>query len=217
MLVIDDESDDASILDANKTKSIPYYITRLWAGVDAVKDFSSTFSENLFATYLAYTATPQANILQSSSNPLSPSDFLMALRTPSGSDSDVTFREPDGIKSFYTGGELFYGGDHSVHGNESAFVQELFFDEETNSPDLSCGLRAYIVGASINLIKSKKKYSELQEYYESRDSAKAHSIPNYSMVYHPSADTDEHFFGKQEIIHWINNGNLDDFVFDPLN
>ena len=35
------------------------------------------------------------------------------------------------------------------------------------------------------------------------------------MVYHPSADTDEHFFGKQEIIHWINNGNLDDFVFDP--
>ena len=36
----------------------------------------------------------------------------------------------------------------------------------------------------------------------------------HSMVYHPAAETDDHFLGKQEIIHWLNNGNLDEFVFD---
>ena len=85
MLVLDDEADDGSILDAivessqdpiyGRLKQIPRAIANLW-------DPPQGSPENLFSTYIAYTATPQANILQEDHNPLAPRDFLIALRTP---------------------------------------------------------------------------------------------------------------------------------------
>jgi hypothetical protein len=85
MLVLDDEADDGSILDTivessqdpiyGRLKQIPRAIANLW-------DPPQGSPENLFSTYIAYTATPQANLLQEDHNPLAPRDFLISLRTP---------------------------------------------------------------------------------------------------------------------------------------
>ena len=120
MLVIDDEADDGSVLDrdvengfapdADGLKQVPRHVARLWAGARATCE---TRYENLFATYLAYTATPQANLLQSTHNPLSPTDFVATLRTPSDAGRidaprGPTYAEPHGLSHYYTGGEIFY-------------------------------------------------------------------------------------------------------------
>ncbi|MBG6056578.1 hypothetical protein IWX81_003018 [Salinibacterium sp. CAN_S4] len=86
MLVLDDESDDGSVLDAAieagqdplspSLKQIPRAIADLW------EPRSAAAPANLFTTYVGYTATPQANLLQEDQNPLSPRDFVIALRTP---------------------------------------------------------------------------------------------------------------------------------------
>lgn len=88
MLVLDDEADDGSILDAvveasedpvfGNLKQIPRAIANLW-------DPPQGSPSNLRTTYIAYTATPQANLLQEGHNPLAPRDFLVCLRTPSTS------------------------------------------------------------------------------------------------------------------------------------
>ena len=79
MLVLDDEADDGSILDAvvevsedpvyGNLKQLPRAIANLW-------DPPQGSPDNLFSTYIAYTATPQANLLQEGHNPLAPRDFL---------------------------------------------------------------------------------------------------------------------------------------------
>lgn len=124
MLVLDDEADDGSILDAivessqdpiyGNLKQIPRAIANLW-------DPPQGSPENLFSTYIAYTATPQANLLQEDHNPLAPRDFLISLRTPLDVGHPVdttdpgnlnaprssTYPEAAGIRSYYTGGEVF--------------------------------------------------------------------------------------------------------------
>ena len=214
MLVLDDESDDASILDANKSKTIPFAITRLWAGTDASRSFSETHHEDLYSTYLAYTATPQANILQMDTNPLSPKDFIFALKTPSNNDSKITFHDPKGLASYYVGGDIFYEQDFSNYLPSSNFIQPLPLDSN-GQIDLEIPLQNYLVGAAINMLQSERIYSNLNESYDSMDSAKSDQIPVYSMVYHPAAVTDEHFLGKQEIVYWLNHGDLEQFYFDP--
>lgn len=213
MLIIDDESDDASILDARKTKRIPYSITRLWAGIDEANDFTQTHSEDLFATYLAYTATPQANILQSENNPLSPTNFIFSLKTPYSRSDQLNFIDDNGILNYYTGGEIFYEQDFANYREEANFIQKLTLDEQQN-PNLDEALRLYLVGAAINLLNSEKKYSDQLAIYESLEEAKIYQVPPYSMIYHPTAIKDDHFMGKQQIIYCINRGTLSGFKYD---
>ncbi len=120
LLVLDDEADDGSILDArieqaldpavDALKQIPRAIVDLWATRPHI---GQTASPHLFATYIGYTATPQANFLQSDHNPLAPEDFAIALRTPFDrgevSPRSTSYREPLGLDAFYTGGEAYYG------------------------------------------------------------------------------------------------------------
>ncbi|HEX4467310.1 MAG TPA: hypothetical protein VH025_08985, partial [Solirubrobacteraceae bacterium] len=89
LLVIDDEADDGSILDARveqrinpalqDLKQVPRAIVDIW---EHRPHTGQTASPHLYATYVGYTATPQANFLQSDHNPLAPTDFAVALRTP---------------------------------------------------------------------------------------------------------------------------------------
>ena len=213
MVVFDDESDDASILDAKKSKTVPYAITRLWAGTKESANFDKTHNQLFYATYLAYTATPQANMLQIEANPLAPTDFIFTLRTPSIEESNLTFHEPDGLFGCYTGGQVFYGANYEGWSEKAKIIQELEFvsDDVVN---LSESMMCYVVGAAVKMLDSKKKYSELNEKYESKDEAENAQLSVHSMVYHPAAETDEHFLGKQEIIHWFNNGNTNGFEFD---
>ncbi len=207
MVVIDDEADDGSILDAAANKSIPRSIQMLWTA----RKMHETMMPRLYATYIAYTATPQANLLQFDHNPLSPRDFCVALRTPYKRGSidprDVTYEEPIGLRAHYTGGEFFY--QEPRRWNESAqFVRTCPFpavghlsDDEhaakvrTATDELLLdALRAYLVGAAIRLFHHTSSgglpYSALIAGVSSNEVSR---IPApHSMLVHPSAKIDAH-------------------------
>src|SRR5690606_23935102 len=165
MLVLDDEADDGSILDAvvessqdpiyGKLKQIPRAIANLWEPPQGSP-------ENLFSTYIAYTATPQANLLQADHNPLAPRDFLISLRTPLDVGHPVdttepgnlnaprssTYPEAAGIRSYYIGGEVFYRRAKAAKlcVPTTNFVQH----------DLADAVRAFLVAGAIRLNRSGK-------------------------------------------------------------
>jgi len=119
LVVIDDEADDSSIADDGLPwsspdlevfKQVPRRIIDLWENRSQP---GQTAADHLYATYVAYTATPQANFLQDPQNPLAPRDFVAALRTPGEAGSleprTLTYRVPEGLRGWYTGGDIFYG------------------------------------------------------------------------------------------------------------
>ena len=227
MLVIDDEADDGSILDkdvegglapdSDSLKQIPRHIARLWAGQRPPHE---TAYEKLFATYIAYTATPQANFLQSSHNPLSPSDFLAALRPPLDEGPiepprGPTFAEPHGLRKYYTGGEMFYRrvteGDGALcvvrpnpqradFGSADDFAAALL---TAQSELLSEALRAYFVGGAIRLLTSKRSLAASRAAGpDSEEKIRQISPTPHSMLYHPSARIDQQFEAAEEVAAW---------------
>ncbi len=213
MLVLDDEADDGSILDAvvessqdpiyGRLKQIPRAIANLW-------DPPQGSPDNLFSTYIAYTATPQANLLQEDHNPLAPRDFLISLRTPLDVGHPVdtinpgnlnaprssTYPEPAGIRSYYTGGEVFY---------RRAEAAGLCVPT-TNSTQqvLADAVRAFLVAGAVRLHRSRKlgPASALTAQFETEDKALASVAPPHSMLYHPSAAIMDHFRGAEDVLLW---------------
>lgn len=218
MLVLDDEADDGSILDAvvessqdpvyGNLKQIPRAIANLW-------DPPQGAPANLFATYIAYTATPQANLLQEDHNPLAPRDFLISLRTPLdvGHPIDTTnpgnlsagrsstYPEQAGIRSYYTGGEVFY----RRAGNSGLCVPT------TNSAahDLAESVRAFLVAGAIRLYRSGVlgPKSAANARFDSREDAISNVIAPHSMLYHPSSTIVEHFRAAENILLWAGIGD----------
>lgn len=213
MLVLDDEADDGSILDAvvevsedpvyGNLKQIPRAIANLW-------DPPLGSPENLFSTYIAYTATPQANLLQEDHNPLAPRDFLFSLRTPLDVGHPVdtsdtgnlnaprssTYPEAAGIRSFYTGGEVFY---------RRAEAAKLCVPT-TNSvqQDLADAVRAFLVAGAIRLHRSGRlgPASAITTQFDTEHEAFTCVAPPHSMLYHPSAAIMDHFRGAEDILLW---------------
>jgi hypothetical protein len=213
MLVLDDEADDGSILDANveasqdpiygSLKQIPRAIANLW-------DPPQGSPENLFSTYIAYTATPQANLLQEDHNPLAPRDFLISLRTPLDVGHPVdtanpgnliaprssTYPEAAGIRSYYTGGEVFY---------RRAEAAKLCVPT-TNSAqqDLADAVRAFLVAGAIRLNRSGRlgPASALAKQFDTKEEALANAASPHSMLYHPSAAIQHHFLGAEDLLLW---------------
>ena len=213
MLVLDDEADDGSILDAvvevsedpvyGNLKQIPRAIANLW-------DPPQGSPENLFSTYIAYTATPQANLLQEDHNPLAPRDFLFSLRTPLDVGHPVdttdtgnlnaprssTYPEAAGIRSFYTGGEVFY---------RRAEAAKLCVPT-TNSvqQDLADAIRAFLVAGAIRLHRSGRlgPASAITTQFDTEHEAFACVASPHSMLYHPSAAIMDHFRGAEDILLW---------------
>lgn len=213
MLVLDDEADDGSILDAivessqdpiyGKLKQIPRAIANLW-------DPPQGSPTNLFSTYIAYTATPQANLLQEDHNPLAPRDFLISLRTPLDVGHPVdttnpgnlnaprssTYPEAAGIRSFYTGGEVFYRRAEAaklcVHTTNS--VQQ----------DLADAVRAFLVAGAIRLNRSGRlgPASSRAKQFDTKEEAVASAASPHSMLYHPSAAIQHHFQGAEDLLIW---------------
>ncbi len=227
MLLIDDEADDGSILDSDVEsgltpdsdgiKQIPRHIARLWSGHQPPYE---TLDGKLFATYLAYTATPQANFLQSDHNPLSPSNFLAALRAPLDNGSitpprSTTYAEPLGVSRYYTGGELFYrrlaGGEGSLCLTRP-FPQQVDFTtkedfelavDQVRSELLSESLRAYFVSGAIRLLQSDRRLSTSRTATpDTKDAIRKLTPSPHSMLYHPSARIDTHFLAAEEIAAW---------------
>jgi hypothetical protein len=212
LLVLDDEADDGSVLDAAieagqdplspNLKQIPRAIADLW------DPRSGTAPTNLFTTYLGYTATPQANLLQEDQNPLSPRDFVISLRTPldigSPVDSDnpyaprsSTYPEPTGIGSYYTGGEVYYG-----RGASAGLCLELTSNADH---DLGEALRAFLVAGAIRLHRDARAtgpFSIAEASFETQDEALAASPEPHSMLFHPSANTGMHFAAAEDVLLW---------------
>lgn len=216
MLVLDDEADDGSVLDAvieqsqgplsPGLKQIPRAIADLW------EPRSSGAPDNLFATYVGYTATPQANLLQEDHNPLAPRDFVISLRTPLdvGRPADLgdldaprssTYPEPNGIDNYYTGGEVYYD-----RGAGAGLCRELSGQADD---DLADSIRAFLVAGAIRLHWASTTgpivmgpHSVRGADFPRRDDVKAASPPTHSMLLHPSADIGAHFAAAEDVLIW---------------
>ncbi|WP_208002191.1 Z1 domain-containing protein [Luteimonas yindakuii] len=213
MLVLDDEADDGSILDAvvessqdpiyGRLKQIPRAIANLW-------DPPQGSPDNLFSTYIAYTATPQANLLQEDHNPLAPRDFMFSLRTPLDMGQSVdttdpgnliaprssTYPEPAGIRSYYTGGEVFY--------RRAAAAGLCVPTTNSAQQDLVDAVRGFLVAGAIRLHRSGKlgPASALTAQFDTEHEALTCVAPPHSMLYHPSAGILDHFRGAEDILLW---------------
>lgn len=213
MLVLDDEADDGSVLDAvvessldpiyGKLKQIPRAIANLW-------DPPQGSPDNLFTTYIAYTATPQANLLQEDHNPLAPRDFMVSLRTPLDVGHPVdttdlgnldaprssTYPEPVGIGSYYTGGEVFY--------RRAEAANLCVPTTDSAQQDLADAARAFLVAGAIRLHRSGKlgPASAVTTQFDTEDEALASVTPPHSMLYHPSAAIQDHFRSAEDVLLW---------------
>ena len=236
LLVIDDESDDGSVLDAaverglesdsEQLKQIPRHIAQIWGGSGPNH---TTFNNRLFATYIGYTATPQANVLQADHNPLAPKDFIVALRTPLdsggvGPPRCSTFEEPLGLRNYYTGGEVFYKKllentgrvveptpfpDRGGYATDQDFRVEV---ESQRNGMLSDALRAYFVAAASSLWVSGKKVSVARKTEPAvYDQIHELTPKPISMLAHPSSQQDEHFQMAEKISAWSLGLDLSSF------
>jgi hypothetical protein len=218
MVVLDDEADDASVLDAMDGRKItPKFIQHLWSNNHSVP---ATRHERLFATYIAYTATPQANYLQHTHNPLAPRDFHAALRVPSDrgikSPRGVTYAEAAGLKSYYTGGDFYY---ERFHGLSADPCVAYTFPEANGSVQARDGgapegyeavrwrmigdaLRSYLVAGAVRLILSGRTFPARDVRPMALDALLAAMPPAHSMLYHPSALKDDQFAGAADIVRW---------------
>ncbi|RCK70164.1 hypothetical protein DT076_05655 [Desertihabitans brevis] len=223
MLVLDDEADDGSVLDARgealggpdaSQKQIPRAIVRLWEGW---QEAGSTWSPNLYATYVGYTATPQANFLQEAVNPLAPKHFVAALRTPLDHGQVTprasTFLEPAGRSAYYTGGEVFYR-----RAADSLMVETDRPGPAIDAP-LGAAVRAFLVAGAIKLWRHRRKDASAGRplastsldqlrgtLFRSREEALQHSPPVHCMLVHPSGLVADHFQTADEIVAWSYGG-----------
>lgn len=198
-LVIDDEADDGSILDSpgSAEKQIPHSVEQLWKpGIDSG---DGSFWKSLHVTYLAYTATPQANLLQQDLNPLSPRDFICALRVPGPAGQvmprDIEYREPRGPRNHYTGGETFY----------RTHRQTLVSVVPASADPLPDALRAYFVAGAHKILGDptrEEPHISRGKVYSSRQRAAQYAPRPHTMLVHPSAKVVDHFDMAAQILAW---------------
>lgn len=218
MVLLDDEADDASVLDSDRSQKLtPRLIASLWSGDP---DEATTRHPNLLATYVAYTATPQANFLQATHNPLSPRDFNAALRTPGAIGSleprSLSYAELAGVRSYYCGGEIFY--EKLRHAGTGALCQTSLFPDlrpgeseaelsarrDTLRWDmLSDAMRCFLVGAAVRSLQPgwDAAYDHDRRYISEADARQAAPGP-HTMLIHPSARKEDHFSTAQDIVRW---------------
>lgn len=228
MVVLDDEADDASVLSAdNSGKITPKFIQRLWASPTSS---NRTRNSRLFATYIAYTATPQANYLQQSHNPLAPRDFHAALRVPGDkgplSPRAITYFEPKGLGGYYTGGDFYYERFRGLKSDPCIsypFPRIEGTDEESEpSPStayndvrwqmIGDAIRCYLVSGAIRLLLSGKKLPAKNSLPLSWKELIEQLPPTHSMLYHPSALKEDQFSGAADIVRW--SGSVDSSYAD---
>jgi hypothetical protein len=213
LVVMDDEADDGSVLTAEDADKVtPSFIRHLWSDN---REPDRTFHKSLLATYVAYTATPHANFLQDTHNPLCPRDFQFALRVPDDRGSvdtrELSFLEPAGLPRFYTGGRSFYerGTDgacvlldqpvRSAFATDSDFaaaVDHFYWDT------LGDALRAYLVAAAVRLCVTQKRLSSVKEWSGPIEQLRTLIPQPHSMLINPSALRDLHFEVAHDVFAW---------------
>lgn len=218
ILLLDDEADDASVLDSDRSQKLtPRLITALWSGDP---DDAATRHPALLASYVAYTATPQANFLQATHNPLSPRDFNAALRTPCATGAEkpraLSYAEPAGIRSYYCGGEMFYERLRKA-GDGALCHTSLFPDPRPGETEgelserrerlrwsmLSDALRCYMVGAALRSLEPGWECAfNHRRAYTSAEAARVAALGPHTMLIHPSARKEDHFSTAIDVVRW---------------
>jgi hypothetical protein len=218
ILLLDDEADDASVLDSDRSQKVtPRFIAALWSGDP---DDTATRHPSILATYVAYTATPQANFLQATHNPLSPRNFNAALRTPGPTGTvqprSLTYAEPFGVRAYYCGGEMFYerlrnAGDGALcHAAPFPDVAAGESESELGARRdrlrwamLSDALRCYLVGAAVRSLGCgwEKAFAHDQAFATIEEAHGASPSP-HTMLVHPSARKEDHFATAVDIARW---------------
>lgn len=218
IVLLDDEADDASVLDSDRSQKLtPRLISSLWSGDP---DEAATRHPNMLATYVAYTATPQANFLQATHNPLSPRDFNATLRTPGASGTvsprTLSYAEPMGVRSYYCGGEVFYERLRKAGGGALCHTS-LFPDLRPGETEselagrrealrwamLSDALRCYLVGAAVRSLQPGwERAFDHAGSYASADEARSAARGPHTMLIHPSARKEDHFSTALDVIRW---------------
>lgn len=231
ILVIDDEADDSSIEVGGSTnpleyRQVPRRIVDLWS--KRSKE-SETVNKNVFATYIGYTATPQANFLQDEDNILAPRDYVKVLRNPGpasdGARDRLTYSTSAGTKGWYTGGEVFYNLLEDV-----GVCRELPQLDSTNESALdeviNCA-RGFLVGAAIRFWRERNRAEDnqtsilgptsgAQVTYPTAQAVRDNTSSPTSMLVHPSSGTETHFLFRDELMRWggkdqssVDNASLD--------
>ncbi len=233
LLVVDDEADDSSVADdgfqwgspeLDVYKQIPRRIVDLWE--DRSRP-GRTVSDHVFSTYIAYTATPQANFLQDPENPLAPRDFVASLRTPgpSGTLSPrmLTYRVPEGIRGWYTGADVFYGelaatlclADGSTGQGDDTPTTDVDDDERIGEADATShqigeiieAVRAYLLAAAIRLSRTPGRLgpaSAGDSTFASSEDVERSVAPVSSMLIHPSSAMESQFEVADALREWWN-------------
>ena len=206
LLVVDDEADDSSIGENDlgdtstlQERQVPRRIVDLW---ESRQRPGETAIPELHATYLAYTATPQANFLQDQLNPLAPRNFVVCLRTPGAtgdpSKREPAYRVPEGLPGWYTGGDVYYKTLASV-------PLCVALDEMLEEDRLIHGVRGYLVASAIRLSRAGSAVGRqlaTEQDFPTAAEAKEASGPVMSMLVHPSATKDSHFETAGQLLAW---------------
>jgi hypothetical protein len=215
MLVLDDEADDGSILndttsDSADLKAMPRQIVGLWENPGGA---SMPFHPKLRVAYIAYTATPQANLLQSDHNPLSPRHFVTAIRTP-GSKGDPdqrllpTYAASGSLADWHTGGQEFYPSPRNSFQPCRIVTDPVATDgpawNRFVADTTTDAIRAFIVASACRLCESKLSFMQARTaLYPTRDAAKRATPPICSMLLNPASDIGSHFECAAIVRGWV--------------
>ncbi len=207
LLVIDDEADDSSIDNVVQVpgadeatldvKQVPRRILDLW---EPRHGSPGTFNQHFHATYMAYTATPQANFLQDAGNPLAPRDFIVGLRSPGETGSieprSSSYRVPEGLAGWYTGGDVYYRALSNV---------PLCVPNGARDDDLIDSVRAHLVAAAIRRLRKPGRLAPAAARgaeFRTKAEALEQLPPITSMLVNPSAALGDHFEVAGQIYDW---------------
>lgn len=207
LLVLDDEADDSSVVGSiapDAVRQVPRRILDLW---ESRRRPGETTNAHVHASYVAYTATPQANFLQDPGNPLSPRDFVASLRAPGAEgDPDVrssSYRVPEGVSGWYTGGEVYYRLLDEV---------PLCVPTDTSTDDsLIDAVRGYLVASALRVIRAPGRLgpaSARAVRHATRAEAAACAVKPMSMLVHPSSAKDRHFDVAERILAWSDGSEV---------
>lgn len=141
-LIIDDESDQASVNTARQTEAERKRRTKI---NERIVDILGALPR---AQYIGYTATPFANVFTDPSDPvdLFPSDFLIGLRRP---------LEYMGASDFHDLAPLPDGAEEDpARSNEKAFARKVI-GEDDDTENLVQAIDAYVLSGAIKLYRQK--------------------------------------------------------------
>lgn len=207
LLVIDDEADDSSIDNLVQepggealtmaVKQTPRRILDLW---EPRSNPGETFNSNFYATYVAYTATPQANFLQDQDNPLAPRDFVVGLRGPGPAGRietrTSTYKVPEGLNAYYTGGDIYYRSLDSV---------PMCIPADDSDAQLIDGVRAFLVASAIRYRRQVGRLSPVEArraVFDSVTEARGAVPAVATMLVNPASAMDQHFEVAGRIYRW---------------